>query len=495
MPSTKNHRGGPRCGNENVSPQRNSRATSASPKDARLESVCEEEEYADSRGSRGGCLAPHHHHTTDPHLTDALMESWMRRIRQESAHGRAPAVDAPTTSAAGAVTDASATASASSAAGARPPCVRPRCRARRHWLRKAAAQNQRLWLVLCLREWKEMVMEGRLQRAAEAAAAPREEAVAATTETALRGQLDWERRTAVSAMEAAEAAAAEAAEDVAELEARTEEAEARAEEAEAQLRRLGGSTRATEAEALARAEAEARATAAEAAAAAAERRAKAAEASVARAREARERAAGDALEHAERRAAQAERRAEAAEAAAATLRAELSAASISTQGPQGKEANAAEEALAGEAAQQGTAPDSSADLSAALAAEAAATRRVSDLESEVATARAALRVARGALGSAETAELAKQALLVACRRGDARAGVVALELCADVIDAVGPVGATPLHAAARYGHAHVVRMLLRRGADHTLRDGRGLAPLEVARLWRHEACVAALINC
>lgn len=41
-------------------------------------------------------------------------------------------------------------------------------------------------------------------------------------------------------------------------------------------------------------------------------------------------------------------------------------------------------------------------------------------------------------------------------------------------------GQTPLHAAARGGHAGVVTMLLQRGADTNARDNDGLSPLLLA---------------
>lgn len=41
-------------------------------------------------------------------------------------------------------------------------------------------------------------------------------------------------------------------------------------------------------------------------------------------------------------------------------------------------------------------------------------------------------------------------------------------------------GQTPLHAAARGGHAGVVTMLLQRGADANARDNDGLSPLLLA---------------
>jgi hypothetical protein len=41
-------------------------------------------------------------------------------------------------------------------------------------------------------------------------------------------------------------------------------------------------------------------------------------------------------------------------------------------------------------------------------------------------------------------------------------------------------GFTPLHFAAEEGHSAMVRMLLKFGADRTIKDSRGRTPLEVA---------------
>ena len=51
---------------------------------------------------------------------------------------------------------------------------------------------------------------------------------------------------------------------------------------------------------------------------------------------------------------------------------------------------------------------------------------------------------------------------------------------------------TPLHEAAREGHAMIVRLLLTAGADRTVRDREGLTPLERARAAGHREVCALL---
>lgn len=60
------------------------------------------------------------------------------------------------------------------------------------------------------------------------------------------------------------------------------------------------------------------------------------------------------------------------------------------------------------------------------------------------------------------------------------------------IDARSPNGTTPLMMAARYGHEESVDVLLRRGADSTLRNQRDLTAADFARLAGREALATRL---
>jgi hypothetical protein len=54
------------------------------------------------------------------------------------------------------------------------------------------------------------------------------------------------------------------------------------------------------------------------------------------------------------------------------------------------------------------------------------------------------------------------------------------------------VGVTPLHAAARFGHANIVRLLLEWGADPTIKSDGGYTPLMIAEYYRKPTTIAIL---
>ena len=49
------------------------------------------------------------------------------------------------------------------------------------------------------------------------------------------------------------------------------------------------------------------------------------------------------------------------------------------------------------------------------------------------------------------------------------------------MNARGDQGYTPLHYAARMNNTDVAELLLKQGADATLKDDRGRTPLDIAR--------------
>ena len=63
---------------------------------------------------------------------------------------------------------------------------------------------------------------------------------------------------------------------------------------------------------------------------------------------------------------------------------------------------------------------------------------------------------------------------------------------ADVDKAKTSSGSTPLFVAAQNGHTATVAMLLKSGADKSLRGFRDQTPLEQAQLQGHAAVVALL---
>lgn len=63
-----------------------------------------------------------------------------------------------------------------------------------------------------------------------------------------------------------------------------------------------------------------------------------------------------------------------------------------------------------------------------------------------------------------------------------------------VVDAIGgELISTPLHWATRQGHLGIVVILMRAGADPTLRDSEGFSCIHLATLFGHTAIVAYLV--
>jgi ankyrin repeat protein len=64
------------------------------------------------------------------------------------------------------------------------------------------------------------------------------------------------------------------------------------------------------------------------------------------------------------------------------------------------------------------------------------------------------------------------------------------------VNAVVKDGRTPLHLAARFGHREVVELLLKHGADKTVKVSRGeatgLRPVDIARQEGHTALIPLL---
>ncbi len=54
-------------------------------------------------------------------------------------------------------------------------------------------------------------------------------------------------------------------------------------------------------------------------------------------------------------------------------------------------------------------------------------------------------------------------------------------------------GHTPLHAAARFGHAHIVTELMQNGANKKIIDSRGFTPLDEAVKYRQRKTILVLI--
>ena len=53
------------------------------------------------------------------------------------------------------------------------------------------------------------------------------------------------------------------------------------------------------------------------------------------------------------------------------------------------------------------------------------------------------------------------------------------------VDSADPDGVTALHASAKHGSAGVAELLLRHGADASLRDATGMTPLLAAAFFGH----------
>ena len=63
------------------------------------------------------------------------------------------------------------------------------------------------------------------------------------------------------------------------------------------------------------------------------------------------------------------------------------------------------------------------------------------------------------------------------------------------VETLGPGKKTPLHRAAKYGHAHIARVLLERGADAgAQREGDGDFPLHIAATEGHDEVVRVLLD-
>ena len=66
-----------------------------------------------------------------------------------------------------------------------------------------------------------------------------------------------------------------------------------------------------------------------------------------------------------------------------------------------------------------------------------------------------------------------------------------LEMDASIVNILEGRG-TPLHEAARVGHAKIVEALLCAGADASIRDTKKISPLELAREGKHETVIQLL---
>jgi ankyrin repeat protein len=74
------------------------------------------------------------------------------------------------------------------------------------------------------------------------------------------------------------------------------------------------------------------------------------------------------------------------------------------------------------------------------------------------------------------------ALYKAAKAGRAEAADVLIRVGKADVNKLSAFGSTPLHEAAVRGHTHIVELLLRHGASHSLKDHEGVTPLEVR--WR-----------
>ena len=92
-----------------------------------------------------------------------------------------------------------------------------------------------------------------------------------------------------------------------------------------------------------------------------------------------------------------------------------------------------------------------------------------------------------------SAESRCRRLLEAAYRGDTSRLSELLAADARLINMAGPRGATALHVAARYGWPDAITMLLRHGADTTLRDERGNTPLHKARQMKQQHAISLLL--
>ncbi|MCC6695719.1 MAG: ankyrin repeat domain-containing protein [Candidatus Hydrogenedentes bacterium] len=78
------------------------------------------------------------------------------------------------------------------------------------------------------------------------------------------------------------------------------------------------------------------------------------------------------------------------------------------------------------------------------------------------------------------------------KNGDTEALGLLLDQTPDFVNLPGSSNNTPLHSAAGYGNADVVKMLLERGADPTATNDFGQTPLDIAKLGKKSDIVKLL---
>lgn len=86
------------------------------------------------------------------------------------------------------------------------------------------------------------------------------------------------------------------------------------------------------------------------------------------------------------------------------------------------------------------------------------------------------------------------ALYKAAKAGRAEAADVLIRVGKADVNKLSAFGSTPLHEAAVRGHTHIVELLLRHGASHSLKDHEGVTPLEAAAAENKHEVVKLLVD-